>query len=63
VFERFTQADMTSTRRFQGAGLGLAVVRAIVTAHGGQARIASPVLGGATVRVALPLPPQDAARS
>lgn len=56
VFERFTQADMTSTREFQGAGLGLAVVRAIVEAHNGTVRIVSPQLGGTTVRVTLPIP-------
>lgn len=54
VFERFTQADMTSTREFQGAGLGLAVVRSIVSSHGGNVRLVTPLLGGTTVRVSLP---------
>jgi signal transduction histidine kinase len=54
VFDRFTQADMTSTREYQGAGLGLAVVREIVSSHGGDVRLVPPVLGGASVRVALP---------
>ena len=54
VFDRFTQADMTATREYQGAGLGLAVVRKIVSAHGGEVRLVTPVLGGASVRVALP---------
>ncbi len=62
VFERFTQADMTSTREFQGAGLGLAVVRAIVNAHDGSVRLVPPRLGGATVRIVLPAPSQSESR-
>jgi signal transduction histidine kinase len=62
VFQRFTQADMTSTRRYQGAGLGLAVVRAVTNAHAGQVRIAAPKLGGTTVRVTLPIPANVASR-
>lgn len=54
VFERFTQGDMTSTREFQGAGLGLAVVREIVSAHSGQVRLVPPVLSGTAVRIAIP---------
>jgi len=57
LFERFTQADMTSTRRHAGVGLGLAVVREIVRAHGGTVRLVSPVLGGTSVRIALPALP------
>ena len=54
VFDRFTQGDMTATREYQGAGLGLAVVREIVRAHGGSVRLIPPVLGGTSVRVTLP---------
>jgi signal transduction histidine kinase len=57
VFDRFTQADMTSTREHGGSGLGLAVVREIVRAHGGTVRLVPPVLGGTSVRIALPLCP------
>jgi signal transduction histidine kinase len=62
VFERFTQIDMTSTREFQGAGLGLSVVHSIVTAHNGMVKIVPPVLGGTTIRVTLPTPPSAASR-
>jgi signal transduction histidine kinase len=62
VFERFTQVDMTSTREFQGAGLGLAVVNTIVAAHNGTVRIIPPVLGGTSIRITLPAPPRVGSR-
>lgn len=55
LFDRFTQGDMTSTREHQGAGLGLAVVREIVGAHGGSLRLVPALLGGTSVRVTLPV--------
>ena len=38
VFERFRQADSTSTRQHSGMGLGLAIVRHVVELHGGSVR-------------------------
>lgn len=55
LFDRFTQADMSSTREYQGAGLGLAVVREIVRGHGGRVELVEPVLAGTSVRVSLPV--------
>jgi len=56
VFDRFRQADSTSTRRHGGLGLGLAIVRHVVELHGGTVDAASAGLGrGATFTVALPL--------
>ena len=56
VFEPFQQADSTTTRSHQGLGLGLAIVRQLVEAHGGRVRVDSPGRGqGATFVVELPI--------
>jgi signal transduction histidine kinase/integral membrane sensor domain MASE1/CheY-like chemotaxis protein len=56
VFEPFQQADSTTTRTHQGLGLGLAIVRQLVDAHGGRARAESAGRGtGATFVVELPI--------
>ena len=56
VFERFRQADATTTRRHGGLGLGLAIVKHLSEMHGGDVRAASPGEDlGATFTVHLPL--------
>ncbi|HVG34767.1 MAG TPA: PAS domain S-box protein [Pyrinomonadaceae bacterium] len=56
VFDRFRQADSTSTRSYGGLGLGLALVRHMVEMHGGHVRADSAGLGlGTTFTVQLPL--------
>jgi hypothetical protein len=56
VFDRFRQADATTTRRHGGLGLGLAIVKQLVELHGGSIRAKSPGRGkGATFVVILPL--------
>jgi signal transduction histidine kinase len=56
VFERFRQADGSSTRAYGGLGLGLAIVRHIVVMHGGIVRAESKgKYRGATFTIDLPL--------
>jgi PAS domain S-box-containing protein len=56
VFERFRQAESTTTKVHGGLGLGLAIVRNLVELHGGTIRVESPGVGqGATFIVQLPL--------
>lgn len=58
VFDLFRQEDSSTTRSFGGLGLGLAIARQVVEAHGGTITAASAGVGqGATFTVQLPLMP------
>jgi len=55
IFERFRQGDAGPTREYGGLGLGLAIVRHLVEAHGGAVRAESAGLGhGSTFTILLP---------
>ena len=54
VFERFYRVDASRGRTSGGAGLGMAIVAAIVTAHDGRVDLAQTPGGGTTVRVEIP---------
>jgi PAS domain S-box-containing protein len=60
VFEKFTQADQTITRRFGGAGLGLAICKQLVDAMGGSIDFHSEVGSGTTFWFTARLPATEA---
>ncbi|MGV7029784.1 response regulator [Methylobacterium symbioticum] len=63
LFQRFSQADDSTTRKFGGSGLGLSITRAFCRAMGGDVCVESEPGRGSTFTVRLPatLAPEDAA--
>lgn len=55
IFDRFQQVDGSSTRRHQGLGIGLALVKETLNEHGGQISVKSQLHSGTEFTVRLPL--------
>jgi signal transduction histidine kinase len=55
IFYPFTQADGSNSRKYEGAGLGLALVKGLAAIMGGTCEVSSDVGSGSTFRVTVPL--------
>ncbi|TMO83094.1 PAS domain-containing hybrid sensor histidine kinase/response regulator [Pseudoalteromonas spongiae] len=59
IFDRFTQADTSTTRKYGGTGLGMSITLSLIKMMGGEITIVSKEGNGTKVNVMLPLKPLD----
>ncbi len=57
LFDRFYRPDRSRSRKTGGVGLGMSIVKAVATAHGGTVTVTAPAAGGLEVSVSLPAAP------
>jgi len=55
IFERFFKADRSHSRKYEGSGMGLAIVKQIVSLHQGDIQVQSQLGQGTTFIVTLPI--------
>lgn len=60
IFEEFRQADMSTTRKYGGSGLGLSITQKLCRLMGGHINVKSAPQQGSTFTVSFPLPIQEA---
>lgn len=55
IFEAFSQADQSTTRKFGGTGIGLTICRRLVAAMGGEIKVSSLAGAGSTFSICVPV--------
>lgn len=55
IFERYAQVDNKLTRKNNGSGIGLSLVKSLVEMHGGNIEVESEVNNGSTFTIRLPI--------
>lgn len=59
IFERFVQSDSSASRRYNGSGLGLSLVKQLTELHGGSVTVSSELGAGSEFMVKLPLKTEE----
>ncbi len=59
IFDRFYQANISSTRKYEGAGIGLSISRELAQLHGGEIEVESSVGKGSTFKLILPMEKEE----